>query len=147
MKRYPGILLALALISLVVGAGCTTAPAKTGGEETAAKAEAAAPVTLAPSGPHPVLAASIDGLQRAYRADGTCYYTATATVANTGDAAGRNVVARFLLVDDESTIIRSTETEFLPRLGPGETKRFTKELNGECDRSYHLAIETTYDIS
>ncbi|MDN7023676.1 hypothetical protein FGU65_01975 [Methanoculleus sp. FWC-SCC1] len=147
MKIYPSVLLVLALICLASGAGCTAAPADTGGGETVAKAEASAPVTLAPSGPHPVLAASIDGLQQAYRADGTCYYTATVTVANTGDAAGRNVVARFLLVDDESTIIRSTETEFLPRLGPGEKKRFTKDLNGECDRSYHLEIETTYDIS
>ncbi len=147
MKRSIEALCILALICLIIVPGCTTQPESTGEAQTSATVEASAPVTPAPSGPHPVLAVSIEELQRAYRADGTCYSVATATVANTGDAAGRNVVVRFLLVDDESNIIRSTETEFLPKLGSGEKKRFSKEMNGECDRSYHLEIETMYDIS
>ncbi len=147
MKRSIDVLCILALICLVAVPGCTTQPESAGEAQAPATVQASAPATLAPSGPHPVLATSIDGLQRGYRTDGTCYYVATATVANTGNAAGRNVVVRFLLVDDESTTIRSTETEFLPQFGAGETKRLEKKMNGKCDRSYHLEIETTYDIS
>jgi len=71
----------------------------------------------------------------------------TGRVTNDGDAPARNVVIRFMLVDDESTMIRATETVLAARFQAGETKIFTTNpLPGDCDRQYHAEIDVTYDI-
>jgi hypothetical protein len=70
----------------------------------------------------------------------------TGTVTNNGDAPARNVVIRFMLVD-ENDMIRATETVLAPRFQAGETKIFTTNpLPGDCDRQYHAEIDVTHDI-
>ncbi len=69
------------------------------------------------------------------------------SVTNEGDGTARNAAIRFMLIDDEASMIRATETVFVPRFPAGETKAFTVDaLPGECDRQYHAEIEATCDI-
>jgi len=76
----------------------------------------------------------------------SCYRVVTGRVTNTGDAPGRNAVTRFMLIDDETDMIRSTGTTLVPWFLAGETMIPTIDpLPGDCDREYHAEIEVTYD--
>lgn len=76
----------------------------------------------------------------------SCYRVVTGRVTNTGDAPGRNAVTRFMLIDDEIDMIRSTGTTLVPRFLAGETMIPTIDpLPGDCDREYRAEIEVTYD--
>ncbi len=146
MMRKPGMVCLLLVFCLACIPGCMTQPGEPA-SPAATPVETPGPAAELSAGPHPSFDSSVVSLQKHYRTDGSCYWVATAKVTNTGDVAGSGVVVRFKLVDDESGSIRSTGTEFLSRFGARDTKQFTRELNGECDRSYHLEIETLYDIS
>lgn len=144
--RKIGMASLLLVFCLAIVPGCTTQP----GEASAppvAPVGTSDPVAELSGAPQPSFDHTVVNLQKHYRADGSCYWVATATVTNTADVAGNGVVIRFKLVDDASGAVRSTGTEFVSRFGAGDTKRFTRELNGECDRSYRLELETLYDIS
>lgn len=103
--------------------------------------------TYSPAGPKPSFSASVTTPEKRMRTDGSCYWTVTGRVTNDGDGSARNVVVRFMLIDDESNMIRATETVFASRFQAGETKIFTTDpLPGDCDRQYHAGIDVTHDI-
>lgn len=139
------LLIIVCLIGAAAAAGCTETP---GGPEAPTPEETEpARITYSPAGPQPSFSATVTAPQKHFRADMSCYWVVTGTVINTGDAPGRNVVIRFMLVDDESDMIRSTETIFVPRFLADETKIFTIDpLPGDCDRQYHAEIAVTHDI-
>mgnify|MGYP005834077051 CR=1 FL=1 len=143
-----GLLLVACLIGAIAVAGCTEAP----GELEAAgvptlEETPAVQATYIPTGPQPSFSAAITASEKRFRADASCYWVVTGTVTNTGTAPGRNVVIRFMLIDNESSMVRTTETLLVPRFQAGETKIFTIDpLPGDCDRQYHAGIEVTHDI-
>ena len=145
--RYLVLLLFACLVGAAAVAGCTTtgvaeAPPTPTPEETPA-----AQLTYTPAGPQPAFSATITASEKRFRADASCYWIVTGTVTNTGTAPGRNVVIRFMLIDDESNMIRSTETILVPRFQAGETKIFTIDpLPGDCGRQYRAGIDVTHDI-
>ena len=144
-KICKSLLLLACLIGAVAVSGCTETP----GELVTPTLEStpASHATYSPSGPQPSFTASVTAPERHYRTDTSCYWVATGTEPTTGDAAARNVVIRFMLIDDENEMIRSTETIFVPRFQPGETKLFTTNpLSGDCDRQYRAEIVVTHDI-
>jgi hypothetical protein len=143
--RYLSLLIIACLIGAAAAAGCTEAP---GGPEKPAPDETPSPrITYSPAGPQPSFSATATAPQKRFRADTSCYWIVTGTVVNTGDAPARNVVIRFMLVDDQSGLIRSTETLFVPRFLAGETKTFTVDpFPGDCDRQYRAEIAVTHDI-
>jgi len=105
------------------------------------------PATHSPSGPQPSFSTTATAPEKRFRADMSCYWIVTGTVTNTGDVPGRNVVIRFMLIDDGSAMIRSTETILIPRFPAGETKTFTADpLPGDCDRQYRADIVVMHDI-
>jgi hypothetical protein len=144
-RGCPGFLLVACLIGAIAVAGCTETP---GGPEAPTPEETpAAHVIYAPTGPHPSFSAAITASEKRFRADSSCYWVVTGAVTNTGTAPGRNVVIRFMLIDDESNMVRSTETLLIPRFPAGETKIFTIDpLPGDCDRQYRAGIDVTHDI-
>lgn len=144
--RKIGMASLLLVFCLAIIPGCTTQP-DGASAPLVTPVETQSPAAELSGAPHPSFDHSVVSLQKHYRADGSCYWVAAATITNTADVAGNGVVIRFKLVDDESGGIRSTGTEFVSRFGAGDTKRFTRELNGEGDRSYRLELETLYDIS
>ena len=103
--------------------------------------------TYVPAGPQPSFSASATVPKRHMRSDGSCYWAATGTVTNIGAGSARNVVIRFMLVDDESNMIRATETRFATSFQAGEMKGYSLDpLPGDCDRQYHVVIDVTHDI-
>ena len=146
--RYLVLLLCACLVGAAAVAGCTTtgvteAPPPTPTPE----GTPAAQLTYTPAGPQPSLSATITASEKRFRADASCYWIVTGTVTNTGTAPGRNVVIRFMLIDNESNMIRSTETMLVPRFQAGETKIFTIDpLPGDCGRQYRAGIDVTHDI-
>jgi len=152
MQDVPGkslvfLLLLGCLAGAVAAAGCM---GTSGVSETPAPAPEATPAahtTYSPAGPQPSFSTSVTTPEKHLRTDGSCYWVVTGTVTNTGDGAARNAVIRFMLVDDESNMIRATETILAPRFQAGETKIFTIDrFPGDCDRQYHAEIAITYDI-
>ena len=114
-------------------------------EET--EATAPAYTTWSPPGPRPSFSAAVTAPEKHFRSDMSCYWIVKGTVTNTGDAPGRNVVIRFMLIDDADDTIRSTETILVPRFQAGETKMFTANpLPGDCDRQYRAEITVMHDI-
>ena len=144
-------LLTLILLGCLLGAAVTAGCTETSGvPETPTptpEATVSAHTTYVPAGPQPSFSASVTAPKRHMRSDGSCYWAVTGTVTNTGDGPARNVVIRFMLVDDESNMIRATETILAPRFQAGETKIFTVDpFPGDCDRQYHAEIDVTHDI-
>jgi len=128
------------LVCAAVAAGCM-------GTSAGPEATVSAHTTYSPAGPQPSLSASVTAPEKHFRTDASCYWAVTGTVTNTGNAPARNVVIRFMLVDDESGMIRATESIFAPRFQAGETKIFTVDpLPGDCGREYHAEIAVTHDI-
>jgi len=131
-KSYVSPLLLACLIGFALASGCTETP-----EVPAPTPEATPPAhtTHSPAGPQPSFSATVTALKKHFRTDMSCYWVATGMVTNTGDAPGRNVVIRFMLIDDETGMVRSTETTLVPRFQAGETTIFTVDpLPGDCDR-------------
>ena len=104
-KSYVSPLLLACLIGFALASGCTETP-----EVPAPTPEATPPAhtTHSPAGPQPSFSATVTALKKHFRTDMSCYWVATGMVTNTGDAPGRNVVIRFMLIDDETGMIRST---------------------------------------
>jgi hypothetical protein len=139
--------LLVCLVCAAVAAGCMGT--STGPEAQAPTPEAtvSAHTTYSPAGPQPSLSASLTAPEKHFRTDASCYWAVTGTVTNTGNAPARNAVIRFMLVDDESGMIRATETILAPHFQAGETKIFTIDpLPGDCGREYHAEIAVTHDI-
>ncbi|MCK8517444.1 FxLYD domain-containing protein [Methanoculleus sp. 7T] len=146
-KGIVGLLLLACLIGSAVTAGCTENPAVPETPAPTPEATPAAHTTYSPAGPQPSFSTTVTAPEKHFRTDTSCYWVVTGTVTNTGDAPGRNVVIRFMLVDDESGMVRSTETILTPRFQAGETKIFTIDpLPGDCDRQYRAEIAVTHDI-
>ncbi|MCK9278519.1 MAG: FxLYD domain-containing protein [Methanoculleus sp.] len=133
------------LVCAAVAAGCMGTSAVP--EAPTPEATVSAHTTYSPAGPQPSFSASVTAPEKHFRTDASCYWVVTGTVTNTGNAAARNVVIRFMLIDDESSMIRATETILAPRFQAGETKIFTVDpLPGDCGREYHAEIAVTHDI-
>jgi len=146
VKSLISLLLLGCLLWAAVSAGCMeTSP--TPATPTPTPAPASTYTIYPPVGPKPAFSSSITSLQKRMRSDGSCYWTVAGSVTNEGDGTARNAAIRFMLIDDEASMIRATETVFVPRFPAGETKAFTVDaLPGECDRQYHAEIEVTCDI-
>lgn len=146
----PGKCLAiLLLLACFVGVAATAGCTGTSGVPEAPTPETtpSAHTTYSPAGPQPSFSATVTTPEKHFRTDASCYWIVTGTVSNTGEVPARNVVIRFMLVDDESNMIRATETVFASRFQAGETKIFTiNPLPGDCDREYHAEIAVTHDI-
>ncbi|MDK2889456.1 MAG: hypothetical protein PWR21_87 [Methanoculleus sp.] len=141
------LLLLGCLVGAVATAGCTGTSGVSETPTPTPEVTPAAHTTYSPAGPQPSFSASVTAPEKHLRTDGSCYWIVTGTVTNTGDAPARNVVIRFMLVDDESNMIRATETVFAPRFQAGETKIFTIDpFPGDCGRQYHAEIAVTHDI-
>ncbi|MDK2916633.1 MAG: hypothetical protein PWR25_1190 [Euryarchaeota archaeon] len=135
------------LFGAAVTAGCMGNSAGPEPEDATPEATVGAYTTYSPAGPKPSFSATVTAPEKRMRTDGSCYWTMTGTVTNDGDGPARNVVIRFMLIDDESNMIRATETVLAPRFQAGETKIFTtSQLPGDCDRQYRAGIEITHDI-
>ena len=144
-KGRMSLLLIACLIGAAAAAGCAEIP----GEPEAPTPDETPParVTYSPAGPQPSFSTTVTAPEKHFRADASCYWVVTGRVTNTGDAPGRNVVIRFMLVDNESGMIRSTETIVIPRFPAGETKIFTIDpFPGDCDWQYRVEIAVTHDI-
>ncbi|PKL61999.1 MAG: hypothetical protein CVV31_08615 [Methanomicrobiales archaeon HGW-Methanomicrobiales-2] len=134
------------LVCAALTAGCMGTAAGPEAQAPTPEATVSAHTTYSPAGPQPSFSASVTTPEKRMRTDGSCYWTMTGTVTNNGDAPARNVVIRFMLVD-ENDMIRATETVLAPRFQAGETKIFTTNpLPGDCDRQYHAEIDVTHDI-
>ncbi len=139
------LLLLGCLVGAVATAGCTGTSAVP--EVPTPEATPSAHITYSPPGPQPSFSATVTAPEKHFRTDTSCYWIVTGTVTNTGDAPARNVVIRFMLIDDENGMIRSTETLLAPQFQAGETKIFTIDpLPGDCDRAYRAEIAVTHDI-
>jgi len=135
------------LFGAAVTAGCMGDSAEPEPEDPTPEATPGAYTTYSPAGPKPSFSATATTPEKRMRTDGSCYWTVTGRVTNDGDGPARNVVIRFMLIDDENTMIRATETVLAPRFQAGELKIFTTNpLPGDCDRQYHAEIDVTYDI-
>ena len=146
-KSITILLLLGCLAGSVAAAGCTGTSEVSGIRTPTPEATPAAHTTYSPAGPQPSFSTTVTAPEKHLRTDGSCYWIVTGTVTNTGDAPARNVVIRFMLVDDESNMIRSTETVLAPRFQAGETKIFTIDpLPGDCDQQYHAELTVTHDI-
>jgi len=146
-KSYVSLLLLACLIGFALAAGCTETLETPEVPAPTLEATPPAHTTYSPAGPQPSFSATVTALKKHFRTDMSCYWVATGMVTNTGDAPGRNVVIRFMLIDDETGMIRSTETTLVPRFQAGETTIFTVDpLPGDCDRQYHAEIEVMHDI-
>lgn len=146
-KSYASLLLLACLIGFALAAGCTETPETPEVPAPTLEATPLAHTTYSPAGPQPSFSATVTALKKHFRTDMSCYWVATGMVTNTGDVPGRNVVIRFMLIDDETGMIRSTETTLVPRFQAGETTIFTVDpLPGDCDRQYHAEIEVMHDI-
>jgi hypothetical protein len=146
-KSLVFLLLLGCLVGAVATAGCTGTAEVSEIPTPTPEATPAAHTIYSPAGPHPSFSTSITTPEKHLRTDGSCYWIVTGTVTNTGDAPARNVVIRFMLVDDESNMIRATETVFAPRFQAGETKIYTIDpFPGDCGRQYHAEIAVTHDI-
>lgn len=144
------ILLFVCLIDFAAIAGCTGRP-ETPRTPTPVpeETEATAPTytIFLPAGPQPAFSATATVPEKHFRSDQSCYWIVTGTVTNTGDAPKRNVVIRFMLIDDADDMIRSTETILIPLFQAGEEKIFTTgPLPGDCDREYRAEIAVTHDV-
>ncbi len=141
------LLLLGCLIGSVATAGCTETSGVSEAPAPTPEATLSAHTTYSPVGPQPSFSATVTAPEKHFRTDTSCYWIVTGTVTNTGDAPARNVVIRFMLIDDDNNMIRSTETVMAPRFQAGETKIFTiNPLPGDCDRQYHAEIAVTHDI-
>ncbi len=141
------ILLFVCLIGSSAIAGCTGRPEKASGVPEETEATAPTYTTFSPAGPEPAFSAAVTAQRKHFRSDMSCYWIVTGTVTNTGDAPGRNVVIRFMLIDGESGLVRSTETILIPGFQAGEEKIFTTgPLPGDCDRQYRSEIAVMHDI-
>ncbi|MCM2466748.1 FxLYD domain-containing protein [Methanoculleus oceani] len=139
------LLLLGCLIGSVATAGCTG----TSGAPATPTPEMTSPphTTYSPAGPQPSFTTTVTVPEKHLRTDGSCYWIVTGTVTNSGDAPARNAVIRFMLIDDESNMIRATETILAPRFQVGETKIFTiNPFPGDCGREYRAEIAVTHDI-
>ncbi|WP_333582543.1 FxLYD domain-containing protein [Methanoculleus bourgensis] len=146
-KSYASLLLLACLIGFALAAGCTETPETPEVPAPTPEATPPAHTTYSPAGPQPSFSATVTALKKHFRTDMSCYWVVTGSVTNTGDVPGRNVVIRFMLIDDETGMIRSTETTLVPRFQAGETTIFTVDpLPGDCDRQYHAEIEVVHDI-
>ncbi|MFA7561968.1 MAG: FxLYD domain-containing protein [Methanoculleus sp.] len=136
------------LLSAAVTAGCMGSSVELETPTTTPEAAISAYTTYVAAGPQPSFAVSATAPKKHMRTDGSCYWVASGTVTNTGDGPAKNVVIRFMLIDDESNMIRATETRFASWFAPDETKIFTIDpFPGDCDRQYHVAIDVMHDIS
>ncbi|WP_243669878.1 FxLYD domain-containing protein [Methanoculleus chikugoensis] len=105
------------LFGAAVTAGCMGDSAEPEPEDpTPPEATPGAYTTYSPpAGPKPSFSASVTTPEKRMRTDGSCYWTVTGTVTNDGDGPpARNVVIRFMLIDDQSSMIRATETVLAP---------------------------------
>ncbi|KAF5085563.1 hypothetical protein DSECCO2_66210 [anaerobic digester metagenome] len=135
------------LFGAAVTAGCMGNSAEPEPEDPTPEATPGAYTTYSPAGPKPSFSASVTTPEKHMRTDGSCYWIVTGTVTNDGDGPARNAVIRFMLIDDESNMIRATETVLAPRFQAGETKIFTvNAFPGDCDRQYRADIDITHDI-
>lgn len=139
------LLLLACIIGVIAVAGCMETSG--GLEVPASEATPTAHATYSSTGPQPSFSTTVTAPEKHYRTDTSCYWVVTGTVTNTGTAPGRNVVVQFMLIDDETGMIRSTETILIPRFQAGETKIFTVDpLPGDPDRQYRAEIAVTRDI-
>ena len=135
------------LLSAAVTAGCMGSSVELETPTTTPEAVIPAYTTYVAAGPQPSFTVSATTPEKHMRTDGSCYWVASGTVTNTGDGPAKNVVIRFMLIDDESTMIRATETRFATSFQAGEMKGYTLDsLPGDCDRQYHIEIDVTHDI-
>ncbi len=141
------LLLLGCLIGSVATAGCTGTSGVSEAPTPTPEATPSAHTTYSPAGPQPSFSTSVTVPEKHMRSDGSCYWIVTGTVTNTGDAPARNAVIRFMLIDDESNMIRATETIPAGWFQAGDTKIFTiNPLPGDCGREYHAEIAVTHDI-
>lgn len=146
-RRLVTLLLLCCLFGAAVTAGCTGTSAEPEPQVPTSEATPGAHTIYSPAGPKPSFSASVTTPEKHMRSDGSCYWIVTGTVTNDGDGPARNAVIRFMLVDDESNMIRATETILAPWFQAGETKIFTIDaFPGDCDRQYHAEIDVTHDI-
>jgi hypothetical protein len=140
------ITLLLCIIGCIAAAGCTSSTDVPGSATPSPTVTPGAPA-YAPAGPQPAFTTGTTVPEKHFNSDSSCYFVVTGTVTNIGSVAGKNVVVRFRLIDTASNTVRSTETMLIPRFEAGGKKTFTIEsLQGECDRSYRVDIQTEYDI-
>ena len=143
-KSHTSRLLLACLIGFIVVAGSAETPEA---PTTTPEVRPPAQTTFTHAGPQPSFSTTVTAATKHFRSDMSCYWTVTVAVTNTGDAPGRNAVIRLKLIDDETDMIRSTETILIPRFGAGEKTIFTADaLPGDCDREYRAEIVVTYDI-
>lgn len=141
------LILLCCLLGAAVTAGCMGTPAEPKPQDPTLEATPGAYTTYSPAGPKPSFSTSVTTPEKRMRTDGSCYWTVTGRVTNNGDGPARNVVIRFLLIDDESNMIRATETRFATAFQAGEMKGYSLDsLPGDCDRQYRAEIDVTYDI-
>ena len=146
-KSFVILILLGCLFGAAVTAGCIGNSAEPEPEDPTPAATPGAYTTYSPAGPRPSFSADVTTPEKRMRTDGSSYWTVTGRVTNDGEGPARNVVGRVMLVDDESNMIRATETVLAPRFQAGEMKIFTTNpLPGDCDRQYHAEIDVTHDI-
>lgn len=123
------IIIAITIVFLTIGiafSGCTT----TQSDESASQTSFTKTVSL---------------LEKHYKSDGSCYYTSTIDIKNTGKDDAKNVMVRCNLKESDSGSIADTKSEFFEVIDAGDHKVFTVNLDGDCDTLYGIGVDITED--
>lgn len=132
---------------LICAAGCLAEEDTTDGEVISQPTEI--PVEEAPddtTGDHEITAQVIDGPERRFNPDQTCYSVVQIEARNIGDEDAFNVVVHCLLIDAE-TGGTQIKNEQYSRFNAGERKIFTLEFDTECTHSYYMEFAFDADSS
>jgi uncharacterized membrane protein YciS (DUF1049 family) len=67
-----------------------------------------------------------------------CYWVASGTAYNSGNAQASNAVAIINMIDTSTGSIRDTKSISVGSLMPGASQTFQTTLDGECNHNYRL---------